>query len=229
MAPDDLTERLAELARELRSQPDVHDTTERIVRTAVEWVGNDTHAGITMVQRRGRLDTQAATSELVVRGDALQYELREGPCVEAVWEEEQVFSSDLATEQRWPTWAPRVAEELSVSSMLCSRLFTAEDSLGALNMYSREPGTFDDEETRNLLLAIAPHAAVAMAAAQQIDSLQVAVDRRTTIGTAIGILMERFSLGDTQAVSLLKRLSSHNNRKLYDIAEEVIRTRRLPD
>jgi AmiR/NasT family two-component response regulator len=41
--------------------------------------------------------------------------------------------------------------------------------------------------------------------------------------------MERFSLGDTQAVSLLKRLSSHNNRKLYDIAEEVIRTRQLPD
>jgi AmiR/NasT family two-component response regulator len=61
-----------------------------------------------------------------------------------------------------------------------------------------------------------------------IEHLTVALERRTAIGIAIGILMERFHVDNAQAFGYLKRLSSHQNRKLHDIAAEIAATRRIP-
>jgi hypothetical protein len=41
--------------------------------------------------------------------------------------------------------------------------------------------------------------------------------------------MERLDLDRDEAFSTLRRMSSHLNRKLYEIALEVSSTRRLPD
>jgi GAF domain-containing protein len=119
-----------------------------------------------------------------------------------------------------------VANELGVQTMLCTQLFTNEDQLGALNLYSTRKSAFTEEDRETVLL-LAAHAAVAVAAAQQIDSLKIAVDRRTTIGKALGILMERYDLDDEHAFSVLRRLSSEENRKVYDLAEELVTTRNL--
>jgi ANTAR domain len=40
----------------------------------------------------------------------------------------------------------------------------------------------------------------------------MAVDRRTAIGKAVGMIMERFDLSDDRAFDVLRRLSSHENR-----------------
>jgi AmiR/NasT family two-component response regulator len=61
-----------------------------------------------------------------------------------------------------------------------------------------------------------------------IKQLTIALERRTAIGIAIGILMERFHMDNAHAFEYLKRLSSHQNRKLHDIAAEVAATRRVP-
>jgi AmiR/NasT family two-component response regulator len=60
------------------------------------------------------------------------------------------------------------------------------------------------------------------------EQLTDALEHRTAIGIAIGILMERFQVDDAQAMEYLKRLSSHQNRKLHDIAAEIADTRRVP-
>jgi AmiR/NasT family two-component response regulator len=57
-----------------------------------------------------------------------------------------------------------------------------------------------------------------------IRQLMVAVERRTVIGIALGILMERQGLTQDDAFERLRRLSQHQNRKLYDIASEVARS-----
>jgi GAF domain-containing protein len=225
MVHNELGRRLADVARDVQSREDLAGAADEIVAVAAQMFDDDTAAGITLVHARRRVETAAATTDLVRRGDVLQYELDQGPCLDAAWRHRQVYSPDLANDQRWPTWGPQVAEELGVRTMLCTQLFTNEDQLGALNLYSQRPDAFD-EEVRETALLLAAHAAVAVAAAQQIDSLKVAVDRRTTIGKALGILMERYDLDDDRAFSVLRRLSSDENRKVYDLAEELVTTRR---
>ena len=49
---------------------------------------------------------------------------------------------------------------------------------------------------------------------------------RTVIGAAVGILMEPFQLDDEAALAYLKRQSSTTNRKLRDVAEDIVAERR---
>jgi hypothetical protein len=46
--------------------------------------------------------------------------------LDAIWDQETVHSPNLATEQRWPRWAPQVVDELGVASMLSFQLYTRE-------------------------------------------------------------------------------------------------------
>ena len=218
--------RIAELARTLQEQNSAQETVDSIARLAADWLGEDSEAGISLVHHH-YIETVAATAEFVTHGDTLQYQLREGPCLDAAWQHEQVHSPRLLTDERWPVWGPRIADECGVESMLCTRLFTNETTLGALNLYSKHLDAFD-RQTREEAIAISAQAAVALAAARQVGHLHVAVDHRTTIGKALGILIERFDISDDRAMHVLRRLSSDQNRKLYDIAVELVATRSIP-
>jgi hypothetical protein len=99
------------------------------------------------------------------------------------------------------------------------------NKLGALNLYSRQGNAYT-EDNLDEAIAIAAHAAVA--AAQHIDQLGIGMARRTLIGQAVGILMERYNLDADRAFSVLVRLSSTENRKLFDIASELVDQRRRP-
>ena len=57
---------------------------------------------------------------------------------------------------------------------------------------------------------------------------QTALISRGDIGVAKGILMERFSLSEEQAFSVLQRVSAAENVKLREIAADLIRTGVLP-
>lgn len=226
MSEPALGHRLAEIAREIRSAENVPHAAAEIVAAAVDLLPGATAAGVTLV-RRGTVASAAVSGEVAREGDRLQYELGQGPCLDAAWKQEQVSASDLATDERWPAWGPRVVKELGIRSIVCTQLFTNEDQLGALNVYAEEPNAFDAED-HEIAAFLAAHAAVGVAAAQEIATLKVAVDRRTTIGKALGILMVRHDLNDDQAIAVLRRLSSHRNRKLYDLALDIVRELRLP-
>ena len=185
------------------------------------------HAGITLVHHE-QLSSPAVSDDVVARVDALQFEYGQGPCVDAVRESEVVHSGDIARDGRWPVWGPRTASETGVRSMMCFRLFTSKDTIGALNLYADREAAFDDED-REHGLALAAHVALAIVASQQIETLHVGLDTRTTIGQATGMLMERFSLSPDVAFKVLKRVSQDSNRKLRDVALELVATGILPD
>ena len=63
---------------------------------------------------------------------------------------------------------------------------------------------------------------------EMIEQLTEAVEHRTVIGQALGILMERFDLGSDEAFDYLARCSQEQNRKLYDLAVELVQTRDVP-
>ncbi|MGY4769814.1 ANTAR domain-containing protein (plasmid) [Kribbella sp. CWNU-51] len=102
------------------------------------------------------------------------------------------------------------------------RLFDAPKSRGALNLYARDLGAFSDlgaigERFRH-------QAALAIDYAREIHNLREAVRTRGTIGTAVGIVMERYHLRDDRAFAFLTRLSQDGNVKLREVAERLIAT-----
>ena len=150
----------------------------------------------------------------------MQYELNEGPCLDAIWEESTRLIDDMATDQQWPRFAAR-ASALGVGSLLAAQLDTGRGSIGALNLYAVSPHSFD-EESRSIALAFAAHAAIALASGQREQHLRTAVESRQTIGQAVGMLMERHALGPSAAFDLLVSASQRSSMKLRDIATRVV-------
>jgi AmiR/NasT family two-component response regulator len=76
---------------------------------------------------------------------------------------------------------------------------------------------------------LAAHLAVILGAERQIDQLGLAMHNRLMIGQAQGVLMERLDITADQAFDYLRRMSSHTNRKMVEVAAEIAGTRTLPD
>ena len=220
-AENDMSQRLADLARDMQDQPDSAAVLDVIVAAAVGTVPGAEEASISLAQRGRRVVSAAATGDVSRRFDDLQTETRQGPCMDAMYEE-TIRVDDLPSEQRWPELARR-AGEVGVASMLCVQLFVAGDDLGALNLLARRPGAFTDESERIGLL-FASHAAVAVAQAQKVNHLGTALASRDVIGQAKGVLMERYKITPDQAFFLLAKVSQETNRKLHEVAEYLTHT-----
>ncbi|MGY1705392.1 GAF and ANTAR domain-containing protein [Geodermatophilus sp. SYSU D00697] len=226
-ARDHLGDVMTRVARQLQeSHGDVEATLHAITAAAVSTVPNADECGISYVIGRSRVESRAPTGDLPRQVDALQEHLGQGPCLDAVWEEDVVRVDDVGTDERWPEFA-RQAPGLGVRSMMCFQLFVHGDQMGALNTYSSEPDAFDDE-SQDVGLVFAAHAAVALAGAEHEENLRAGMTNRDVIGQAKGILMERHRLTADQAFGVLARASQELNRKLVDIARELTDTGAVP-
>ncbi len=224
-AGDDLAVRLSDLARRMQGEDTLEETLQAIVETAVDTVPGAQYAGLSVVEHRRKVHTRAGTDELVFQVDQAQYDTGEGPCLDAMYEQHTVRLPDMTAEQRWPEFTRRTSE-LGVASMLSFQLYVQKDTLGALNLYSSDKNAFgDDSEQVGLLFAA--HAAVAMFGAQQEDHLLKAMSARDVIGQAKGILMERHKVTADDAFSLLVRASQHTNIRLVEVARRLADTGQL--
>ncbi|WP_091213515.1 GAF and ANTAR domain-containing protein [Geodermatophilus siccatus] len=222
-----LGEVMGRVARSLQEQHgDVEATLRTLTDTAVGIVPGAEECTVTYVTGRRRVEPRAATGDLPRQVDEAQNRMQEGPCLDAVWEAETVRVDDMRTETRWPRFAAE-AVELGALSSLSIQLFVEGDDLGALNLYARQPHAFG-EESEDVGLVLAAHAAVAVAGAQNEEHLRRAVSSRDLIGQAKGILMERYKLTGDQAFEVLARVSQQTNRRLVDVADELTRTGSVP-
>ncbi|MGI5452208.1 GAF and ANTAR domain-containing protein [Streptomyces sp. CA-249302] len=215
-------QQMAAMARDLLAQESVDATLERITHSATELVEGCDAAGI-LVLHGTEVETLAPTEQLVVDSDELQGRLSEGPCFEAArtLQGERVFRIADFTEANppWPAYADR-ARTLGIGSMMGFLLFTEDEEFGALNLYSRKPGTFTEaSELAGWLLA--SHAAVAFSSARSHAQMEQAVATRHLIGEAMGILMGAHNLTEEQAFDALRRFSQEQNIKLREVARRV--------
>jgi len=216
----DIAETFARVARLLVAEEGMERTLSKIAELAVETIDGCEHAGMSLVQR-GRIHTPGSSDELAKGLDAIQEEVGQGPCLDALRDHE-VFQVDrLAEEQRWPLFARRAADETGVASILSFRLFAEEDTMGSLNLYSKKPAAFDDE-ARMLGAVFAAHAAVAMSSARKEEQLREALQSRDVIGQAKGLLMARENVSSDEAFEMLKKASQRLNVKLTAIATRVV-------
>jgi GAF domain-containing protein len=219
----DLAVRMAELARVSAAPRSVNDVLADVTNAAKELIPGTGSAGILMVGKGGKFDSLAGTDELPHQLDVLQMKFNEGPCVEAAVDETIIRTDDFRTERRWPQYSPAVVE-IGILSGLSLKLYTANRTAGALNLFAFEPNAFDAaDETIGTVLAA--HAAAAILASREGEELQSALTTRDRIGQAKGIIMERYGVDDIRAFDMLRRLSQDSNTRLVDIAARVIDTR----
>lgn len=227
MEPKAFATHLADAVRDLGEQEDPPHTLERLVEIAPEFFDCCDYVGVSVVEH-STIRTPVATTEKLRVLDEAQYDLGQGPCREAIKTVPTVMVGDLATDPRWPVWGRAMVEELGIRSSLSFRLFTKPgDSWGALNVYSRTPHAFTQEDVVHGQ-TIAAMAAVVLARSINDDHLARALETRTVIGEAVGILMERYDIDAKRSFDVIRRLSSQSNVKLRDLAEQIVSTRRLP-
>ena len=227
MSDQDREEHFAELAWLSSQESDLTHTIATIVDVARATLGAD-QAGVTLLRPGERLESVGPTSDEVRQADNFQHDLRQGPCVDAAFDGLYLVSEDLATDPRWPDWAPKAAA-LGLRSVLSAGLRTAGGRrLGSLNLYGYRPRAFTERDLETARL-FAAHATAALWAALREYNLQLAMESRTVIGRAEGILMIRYGMDADQALAVLRRYSQDGNVKLRDLAESVVQHRGLPD
>lgn len=214
-----LAVRLSDLARDLQQEQDTEAILTIIVHAAMELIPHVAGASISLVTGRRTVQSRAASGELPLMVDALQGEKGQGPCLDAAYDERVVRVPDLSSDERWPDFA-QAAYDVGARSMLSIQLFVEGDKLGALNLYGEDVNVFD-EESEQIALLVAAHAAIAFSDAKEIAQLTQALDTRDLIGQAKGILMERFKITPQQAFLVLTKASSDSNMKLRDVAEHL--------
>ncbi|MCL3819639.1 GAF and ANTAR domain-containing protein [Aeromicrobium wangtongii] len=215
----DVARMLATMALELEQDATPQTMLERVSSYACRVLDAD-DAGIMRTLSRSQIETPAQTSPRVSEAHQLQVTYDEGPCLDAITGQATYRSDDVKNDLRWPQWGPS-ADAIGIRSTLGVRLATTTRGYGSLDIYAHRVSAFTraDEEIAELLAA---HATAAFAAAERTEGLTTALDTRTVIGQAQGILMQQFEISADTAFQFLRRISQHENKRLVTVAEAIV-------
>jgi GAF domain-containing protein len=229
---DGLAESLLALSQLMVAEETVDATLNRVASIASRTIGAAEMAGVTVV-RDGGYATVAFTHAEAPEIDQAQYDSDAGPCLEAYRTGTRIRVQSMSDDTRWPAFG-RAALSHGIRSSLSLPLIVRGETLGALNLYSRNVAGFDDtdEELGGLFAA---QAAVSVANAQLYwstydltEQLRAALVARDLIGQAKGILMTRLGVTADDAFDLLRAASQRLDIKLRDVADIVALTGELP-
>lgn len=183
-------------------------------------------AGVSLIMN-GERTSVGYTDSYVLAADALQYELKEGPCLTAWATGEHQIIDDTIHDGRWKSWSAAAAEA-GVRSCASSPLMRGKEAIGAMKIYSRSPNAFSPADAR-VLDHLATSAAALLGHIQTSDTprrlsleMNEALESRTLTDVAKGILMERHALNPDQALEYLLDLAHTRDTTMADIASRIV-------
>jgi hypothetical protein len=215
------------LARLARSEAPGLETT-RLCRVGAE-VTATTGAGIMLMVGDVRHGSLCATDEVSTLIEQLQYDLGEGPCVDAYQHDGPVLEPDLA-HPALPRWlaftGPAVAA--GVRAVFAFPLQVGAVRLGALDLYRDRPGRLDGDQHADalvmadiaaqailLLQADAPPGVVA-------GELAAGADFKYIVHQAAGMVAAQLDVTVAQALVRLRAHAFGNDRPLVEVARNVV-------
>jgi GAF domain-containing protein len=192
---------------------------ETVAMSAARNIPGTDFVSITVHRQDQTMSTVASTDPLAEQADSFQYQFREGPCYAAVTEGRFVLVNDLAAAVQFPRYAPK-AVALGMGAQAAVQLLHNGERAG-LNLYARTAGAFD-QSTVQLAELFATQAGALLGYAEQVQNLSEALQTRTDIATAVGILMERYGIDRHRAFAFLSRNSQDRNIKVRVLAQQII-------
>lgn len=198
---------------------------ELVVEITVGEVG--TAAGASVAVERPAGGTGLVASVRVESLAPVEYACGRGPGVEAMHRSERCHTEVASALERWPEFAAS-ALQAGVLSVLALPLRVDDRTFGALVLYATEEAGFGPDAIR-AAEAVAAQSAVTVsnalaleAARAATDHLQESVKSRGVIGQAQGLLMARHGCSGDDAFARLRQSSQLGNRKLRDVAAELV-------
>lgn len=191
-------------------------------------------AGLQLADHRGTLHLVASSSEHARLLELFQLQADEGPCLDCVRDGIQVAVPDLAGGSgSWPRFGQAaLGEGYAAVHTFSLRLRT--QILGAINLFSAKPGTLskDDQRAAQALADVATIGVLSERGAQDrellVEQLEGALISRVLIEQAKGVLAAAEGLDMEDAFTRLRSAARGSNRRLVEVAREVVHERRLP-
>lgn len=190
---------------------------------------HDIHCGLSVVPADGTPETIAATDDVPVRLDWLQYESCQGPGVGA--DRGELVIADLATDQRWPEFGELAIAATNMRSMACVQIPVARPNRAILGFYSSDPRAFEHFDVRaaaRLARVAAPMVTVLISEFGE-RLLRAPPSDRNRVAVAVGTLSGRYRVNSADAFDLLCEASRDLHRALVGVAIDVIAEGRLPE
>ncbi|MGR6964735.1 ANTAR domain-containing protein [Geodermatophilus sp. URMC 61] len=221
---------LATALAELSRLPMADDDRQRLLSRMAVLVQSAVPAATAVSITVGSpLDPQQLGSDSLVAQelDGLQLQAGQGPCWDAHATGAVLTVDDLPADERWPRLRPLLASS-PVRSVLALPLREGGESVGVVNVYAAEPGTFAGESRRIAELVTAAVSGVLQSVAERESlrtlaaNLEKALTSRATIDQAKGVLMARLGIDADEAFARLVALSNRLNVKLRDLAQLVV-------
>lgn len=191
-----------------------------------EAAGDHIECAVTLRLRR-KPTTVAGSSQRAVELDEVEQAVGDGPCIKAMREMSPVIVDDVTTDPRWPALNRKLAEA-NIRSSLGVPLEISSEGRVALNFFASKPGVFTAgvyEKAMGFAAAAhnTLHLSVRLDTAQsRADNLEAAMESRTAINLACGVIMAQNRCSQAEAMDILTKVSSNRNQKLRDVAAELI-------
>jgi len=201
---------------------DLEDTLDELLGLGGTIVGSEM-ASLTIRDQHGTPTTAVWTTPSVLPLDEVQYDHDSGPCLDAAKLHTAFRVDDTETDERWPEYAS-LAVARGVFSSLSVPLIIGGESLGSANFYDQALGFFTPERVRlaEVVTAQCSIAAHYWSVAREATTLAAALESRATIEQAKGVIMATTGCSPDDAFALLRDQSQSENRKLREIAAEVV-------
>ncbi len=203
----------------------------RASELAVEHITGADHAGITIAFDPDGPFTVAPTDDLVQQFDDAQYEMDSGPCLLASRTDKIVETNLSIMSQLWPDLAI-TAYRCGIDRVLAAPLHRRHVSVGSLNLYTDADATTSISPTSATLMDLLEHLdrgldeySDHMAASTAATAVHDAVDDRTVIEQAVGVIIGRLDCSHDAAVDALLDKAAAENVGVREAAERVLRDR----
>lgn len=172
---------------------------------------------------------------LAVHGDAAdslitaQRRAGQGPTLHTLKDQTTTATDDLSIDSRWPQ-LHKFVSRLPVRSVLCRPLRHAHPRPVALTLYARQTSALGrlDVDLLDLVLATADVALAGIAQHARVRHLDRALQTNERISVAVGILMTLNNYSEDEAMAAMAVASQAENRKVNDIAADVVLTGAVP-
>lgn len=224
---DELSSVIGRIMGLLLTEEKVDHAVELLSLAVKESIPGTVGAGVTVMDPRARPVSSGSTDGIVERADALQYGLGQGPCLTAWATQRSVLIHDVATDLRWPDWSAAV-RELSIRSVVSTPLVADGHGIGSMKIYSTTAGAFKESGAALMELFASP-AATLLSHIQTTEiperiseSLQAALYSRDLVNRACGILMERHTLTQDDALHHLMRQARATRSTLREVSASLL-------
>lgn len=219
--------RLRILARLAGAVPDGQET-KRLCDVCAETTGS-TGAGIMLMSGDLPRGSVCTTDAVSARIEQLQYDLGEGPCVDAYRLDRPVLEPDLAdpVTPRWIAFTGPVVEA-GARAVFGFPLRVGAVRLGALNLYFDRPGSLDDEQHADALVMadIAAQAVLVLQAeappGRVAAELEAGADFQYVVHQAAGMVAAQLDVPVTEALIRTRAYAFGHDRPLAEVARDVV-------